>query len=71
MIGRIVRIAGPIIGLVGAGVAFWMIRSAWGLFTGGAIFIAASTFSEMFWRAGADPEEIRRDIEDRVRNPPS
>ena len=71
MIGKIVRIAGPIIGAVGALAAFWTIRGAWGLFTGFAIFIAIAAFSELFWQAGADPDEIRRDLEDRVRNPPS
>ena len=71
MIGRIVRIAGPIIGVFGAVAAFWFIRGAWGFFTGFAIFVGCTTFSELFWQAGAEPEELRKDLEDRVRNPPS
>ncbi|MFO1118567.1 MAG: hypothetical protein U1E28_23105 [Beijerinckiaceae bacterium] len=71
MSGRIVRIAGPLIGVTGAIAAFVVFGGAWGFFTGFAIFIAATTFSELYWQAGAEPDEIRKDLEDRVRNPPS
>ncbi len=70
MSGRIVRIAGPLLGATGAVAAFWFFGGTWGFFTGFAIFIAATTFSALYWQAGAEPDEIRKDLENRVRNPP-
>lgn len=68
MSGRIVRIAGPLLGLAGAVGAFLFFGGTWGFFTGFAIFIAATTFSELYWQAGVEPDDP--DTDDRTGVPP-
>jgi hypothetical protein len=71
MIDRIVRILGPLLGAAGGVAAFVIFRGAWGFFTGFAILVACTTFSELFWQARADAEGTGTDAEDRAGNPPS
>jgi len=65
------RIAGPIIGAVAATRVFGKVGGGWGLVAGPATIIAVSSASESYWRKRASDEEIRKDLEDRARNPPA
>jgi hypothetical protein len=40
------------------------------MITGFGGFFACAAVSRQIWQRGASPEEIRRDLEDRVRSPP-
>ncbi len=67
----VLRTLGPLIGAAAAVAAFGALGGLWGMIAGAGVFLAFSTLSEFYWRRGATREDIRRDLEDRVRNPPS
>jgi len=71
MSGRAVRIAGPLIGVAGAVAIVAGVGANWGFLAGAAFFVAVTTITERFWRRRATADEIRTDLEDRVRNPPA
>ncbi|MDX8464834.1 hypothetical protein RFM26_03950 [Mesorhizobium sp. VK23B] len=54
-----------------AGLAFFTLHSFWAWAAPIAIFIAGSLLAEYAFSRLASPEEKRRDLEDRVRNPPT
>jgi hypothetical protein len=65
---NLVRLAGPCLG-AGCGVATMvMVNGLWGLTLGGAVFFGCAAVSDWIWRRKATREEIRQDLEDRVRN---
>jgi hypothetical protein len=64
----IIRVAGPIIGAVGAVFASHRIGGAWGLVVGFVIFFLTSWIADCVWRRGASVEEIRKDLEARARD---
>lgn len=68
----LVRLA---IGMAGGilALAAWLLiaNKSVALLVAGLIFIAASLAAERCFRLLAPPNEIRADLEDRVRNPPS
>jgi hypothetical protein len=45
-----------------------MVNGLWGFILGGAVFLGCAVVSDWVWRRRATPEEIRQDLEDRVRN---
>ncbi|PBC08774.1 hypothetical protein [Mesorhizobium sp. WSM3859] len=54
-----------------AGVAFFTFHSFWAWAAPIALFIAGSMLAEYAFGRLASHEEKRRDLEDRVRNPPT
>ncbi|TIV19759.1 MAG: hypothetical protein E5V74_25355 [Mesorhizobium sp.] len=54
-----------------AGVAFFTLHSFWAWAAPIALFVAGSMLAEYAFGRLASPEEKRRDLEDRVRNPPT
>ncbi|TIV94075.1 MAG: hypothetical protein E5V85_24700 [Mesorhizobium sp.] len=54
-----------------AGVAFFTLRSYWTWVAPLLIFVAGTLLAEYTFNRLASPEEKRRDLEDRVRNPPT
>jgi hypothetical protein len=71
MLRQWVRMIGPFLAAAGAVATTFALGGGWGgMAVGAATFLAISVVSERVWRAGASPEEIRRDLEDRLRNPP-
>ena len=68
MNSNLVRLAGPRLGAV-CGVATMMMVNGWGgMILGGAVFLGCAAASDWIWRRKATREEIRQDLEDRVRN---
>lgn len=61
------RTLGPVVGAVAT---FGSLGGAWGMVAAAGVFLAFATLSEFCWRRRATPEEMRADLEDRVRNPP-
>ena len=54
-----------------AGLAFFSLPSFWAWAAPVAIFVAGSLLAEYAFSRLASPEEKQRDLEDRVRNPPT
>ncbi|WFP73825.1 hypothetical protein [Mesorhizobium sp. WSM4906] len=54
-----------------AGLAFFALHSFWAWAAPIALFIAGSLLAEYAFGRLASPEEKQRDLEDRVRNPPT
>jgi hypothetical protein len=63
-----IRLAGAVIGAIGAVVAVHVVSGAWGFAAGGGVFLACASISDRLWRRRASREEIRRDLEDRARD---
>lgn len=55
--------------VLAASVLAWIGGRA-GLITALVALLAATTLAKQIWRRNATPEEIRRDLENRLRNPP-
>ncbi|TIT81669.1 MAG: hypothetical protein E5W56_07830 [Mesorhizobium sp.] len=53
------------------GVAFFILRSYWTWVAPLLIFVAGTLLAEYTFNRLASSEEKRRDLEDRVRNPPT
>ncbi|MDX8522314.1 hypothetical protein [Mesorhizobium dulcispinae] len=54
-----------------AGLSFFALHSFWACAAPIAIFIIGSLLADYAFSRLASPEEKRRDLEDRVRNPPT
>jgi len=65
---NLVRLAGPILGAVGGVAVTAIVSGVWGLVAGGVVFLGCAAASDWIWRRKASHEEIRQDIEKRVRN---
>ena len=63
-----IRAVGPIVGAAGFVLAASLVPGLWGYAVGAAVFFACSLIADRIWRRRASPEEIRQDLEDRVRN---
>ena len=64
-----VRFAVTAAGMLMAGAAFLWLPVSWGWLVALAIFALGGLLSERLFRRLASPEEIRADLEDRVRHP--
>ncbi len=68
----IIRLAGPLIGAVLAvAVAAFIEDATMALMIGAVIFLLCARIADVLWQRRASQEARRRDLEDRVRNPPS
>jgi hypothetical protein len=65
---NLVRLAGPCLGAVCGVATMIMVSGWWGMILGGAVFLGFAAVSDWIWRRKATREEIRQDLEDRVRN---
>lgn len=65
-----VRFAIGFFGIALAGATFLALPSGWGWLVALAIFGARGIAAERAFRWLASPEEVRQDLEERVRNPP-
>lgn len=63
-----VRLAGPLAGVAGALLVFAVLGGVAGLAVAAAIFLICCAISESWWRRRASREEIRQDLERRVRD---
>jgi hypothetical protein len=63
-----IRLAGPCLGAVCGLATMVMVNGPWGFILGGAVFLGCAVVSDRIWRRRATREEIRQDLEDRVRN---
>ncbi|MDX8442481.1 hypothetical protein [Mesorhizobium australafricanum] len=68
---RTIRFAIFVLSACCAGIAFFTLHSFWAWAAPIALFIAGSMLAEFAFGRLAPPEEKRRDLEDRVRNPPT
>ncbi|WP_192253759.1 hypothetical protein [Mesorhizobium silamurunense] len=66
-----IRLAIFVLSACCAGLAFFTLHSLWAWAVPIAIFIAGSLLAEYAFSHLASPEEKQRDLEDRVRNPPT
>ena len=65
---NLIRLSGAILGAIGGVAAMMAVDGAWGLVAGGIVFFGCAAASDWIWRRKATREEIRQDIEERVRN---
>ena len=65
---NLVRLAGPLLGAVCGVAVISIVNDSWGLVAGGIVFFGCAAASDWIWRRKATREEIRQDIEERVRN---
>ena len=65
------RIGIFLVALAIAGVAFFNLALPWAVFVPLAVMIIGGLAAEIVFRRLATPAEIQRDLESRVRNPPS
>jgi hypothetical protein len=63
-----IRLAGAILGAVCGVAAVVTVNGPWGYMAGGAAFFGCAAISEWIWRRKATQEEIRQDLESRVRD---
>jgi hypothetical protein len=63
-----IRVLGPVIGAVGFVLAVDLIAGLWGYAVGTVFFFGCSLIADWIWRRGASHDEVRQDLEDRVRN---
>ena len=68
---RALRFLGQLTAPVAAVAVFVWIGGAAGLATGGIAFLVIAILSDRWWRKHASAQALRRDLEDRVRNPPA
>ncbi|MDX8451580.1 hypothetical protein RFM98_02300 [Mesorhizobium sp. VK9D] len=68
---RTIRFAIFVLSACCAGIAFFTLHSFWAWAAPIALFIAGSMLAEYAFGRLASPEEKRRDLEDRARNPPT
>jgi hypothetical protein len=64
------RLAVFVLSLALAGAAFFWLDSFWAYLAPVLVMAAGGLFAEFIFRRIADPAELRRDLEDRRRNPP-
>ena len=64
----VIPLIGALIGIAGFFAAMFLVGGIAGMMTGFCVFLACATVSWQIWQRGASPEEIRRELEDRVRN---
>lgn len=58
-------------GVAALAIAFW-VQPVWlGVTVAGVVLVASQVLSERLWRRHATLEQVRADLEDRVRNEPS
>jgi hypothetical protein len=66
-----IRLLGAAFGVATAGLAFVLVPGVSGIVAGFLAFLICTSVAELMWRRRSTADEIRRDLEDRVRNPPS
>ncbi len=58
-------------GVAALAIAFWL-KPVWlGVTAAGLVLVVSQVLSERLWRRLATPDQVRADLEDRVRNDPS
>ncbi len=65
-----IPLIGALVGIAGFFAAMFLIGGIAGMITGFCVFLACAAVSRQIWQRGASPEQIRRDLEDRVRSLP-
>jgi hypothetical protein len=65
---NLIRLAGVIFGVVFGFAVMVIVGGLWGFIAGGAVLYGCSAASDWIWRRNATPEEIRQDLESRVRD---
>ena len=65
-----IPLMGALVGIAGFFAAMLVVGGIAGMVTGFCAFFACAAVSWKIWQRGASPEEIRRELEDRVRSPP-
>ena len=68
MSGKLIRLAGALVGAAAGVAAAFGIDGAWGFLAGGVVFLGCTALSDWIWRRKATPEETRKDLEDRARD---
>jgi UDP-N-acetylmuramyl pentapeptide phosphotransferase/UDP-N-acetylglucosamine-1-phosphate transferase len=61
-------VVGPVVGAAGFVAAVNLVDGLWGFAVGFAVFLGCSWICDRLWRRHASQQEIREDLEDRVRN---
>ena len=69
-LNSMVPLIGALVGIAGFFAAWFLIGGIAGMITGFGVFFACAAVSRQIWQRAASPEEIRRDLEDRVRSLP-
>jgi fatty acid desaturase len=67
---HLARLAVMLVAIALTGVAFLAIEGSASWLAAAGVFAAGCILAELAFRRLADPETLRRDLEDRVRNPP-